>query len=170
MQLVPTNQPVERGDELWFYYVGAKWRVPIYDRYTDGSPRKIATLSPEERADYQDGWMAICLAVLRRDGFISLDAEAKVGSILTKPLRLNGSQLFLNLDAGKDGSARVEVHDETGRAIRGFSLRSAVPATGDSVRCVVRWRSGSDIARLAGKTVKLKIHLKGAKLYAFWTE
>jgi len=170
LQLVPTSHPVERGDELWFYYIGAKWRVPIYDRYTDGTPRDLNTLSPEQLADYQDGWMAVCLAVLRSDGFISLDAGAETGSLLTKPLKLSGKTLMLNLDAGKDGKAEVEILDGQGQPIQGFTRADSVPVTGDAVRLPVTWRQGADLAGLEGKAVRLKIHLSQAKLYAIWTE
>ena len=82
-----SNRPVDRGDELWFYYTGMKRRVEQHDRYTDGSPRSPETLSPMERADWlDDTHSAVCLAVLRRDGFVSLDAGANGGYLLTKPL------------------------------------------------------------------------------------
>ena len=170
MQLVITNRPVERGDELWFYYSGTKWRDYIYEKNPDGSKRDISTLTAEQRADFKEGWGAICLAVLRRDGFVSLDAGADKGFVLTKPIKLTGDRLLLNLDAGDNGSALVEILDEANKAMPGFSRRSAVPVTGDAVRLPVSWKSGADITKLAGRTVRLKIHLHNASLFAFWTE
>ena len=169
MQLCVTNRPVEHGDELWFYYVGLKWRAHLYELCTDGSPRDPKTLSPAERADQDDGWGAICLAVLRRDGFVSLDAEQKEGHVLTRPLTLAGKQLYLNI-AAPDGQAVVEVLDERGAPIPGFAREQAVAVKGDAVRLPVRWRSGVDLTRLTGKTVRLRIHLTRAQLYAFWLE
>ena len=43
--------------------------------------------------------MAICLAVLRRDGFISLDPTDTKDIIQTKPFTVSGYQLFVNVDA-----------------------------------------------------------------------
>ncbi len=169
MQLLPTNQPVERGDELWFYYSGLKWRDYIYERYTDGRPRDPKTLSGPERADFEDGWGAVCLAVLRRDGFVSLDAGDPPGHVLTKPLKLAGKRLLLNLDATK-GQARVEILDDRGQPITGLSGNDAAVVTGDDVCLPVAWKSTGDLSRLAGRTVQLKIHLRRAQLYAFWTE
>ncbi len=169
MQLVPTNQPVERGHELWFYYVGLKWRAYIYERYTDGSVRDRATLSAPERADFDDGWGAVCLAVLRRDGFVSLDAGDTPGHVLTKPLKLSGRRLFVNLDAPK-GEARIEILDERGQSISGFTRDEAVGVCGNGVRLPVRWEAGTDLGELAGRTVQLKISLARARLYALWTE
>ncbi len=169
LQLGANNQPVVRGDELWFYYTGMKWRTYLYELWTDGSPRDAATLSDEERADLDDGWGALCLAVLRLDGFVSLDAGENGGHVLTKPVQAVGRGLFLNL-AAADGSARVEILDEQGTDIPGFSADDAVPMTGDGVRLPVAWKGGSDLSRFAGKVIRLRIHLKKAALFAFWME
>ncbi len=49
---------------------------------------------------------AVCLAVLRRDGFISLDAGEEPGTLLTKPFVLGGTTLHVNADA-KSGEVAV---------------------------------------------------------------
>ncbi len=169
IELCVTNRPVERGDELWFYYAGLKWRDPVYELNVDGTPRDRKTLSEEELADRKDGWGAACVAVLRRDGFISLDADRSGGCMVTRPVIFAGRTLFLNLDA-PDGEARVDVLDEKGTPIAGLSGEAVVPVRGNAVRLPVRWQSGADLSGLVGKTVRLKIHLKQARLYAFWTE
>lgn len=170
MQLGVTDTPIERGDELWFYYSGTKCRVPMHDRWMDGNLRDPSTLSAVERADWlEDAPSALCLAVLRRDGFISLDAGQQDGYVLTKPMKLTGSRLLLNLDATK-GHARVEILDEQGRPINGFSGEQAAQITGDGTRLPVTWHRNRAIDKLAGQTVHFKIHLRNAKLYAFWTE
>ena len=171
MQLLPTNQPVDRGEELWFYYSGHKWRVSPYGlNLDDGSKRDPSTLTPPEKADLEEGSGAVCLAVLRKDGFISLDADGEGGHMLTKPVELTGSTMFLNLDAGSNGSARVEVLDESGNPIDGFSRLDGMAVTGNSVRLPVRWKVQSSLSELIGRTVRLKIYLRDASLYAFWTE
>jgi len=154
--------------ELWFYYSGLKWRDAIYDLNRDGSPRDPKTLTDEDRADIADGWGAMCLAVLRRDGFVSLDAVGE-GCVTTKPLKLAGKSLFLNLSAPK-GQATVEILGADGKPVPGFAQQDAVPVVGDDVRLPVTWKGGADAGSLAGKTVTVKIHLKKASLYAFWVE
>jgi len=123
----------------------------------------------DERADLEDGWGAACLAVLRRDGFISLDADDMGGYVLTKPVKVAGRRLFLNL-AAPDGEARVELLDAKGGPIPGYSGNLLVPVRGDGVRLPVRWKSAKDLSRLRGRTIQLKIQLTNAELYAFWTE
>ena len=166
LQLQTTNQPVDRGDELWFYYEGMKRRVPQHDRWSDGSPRDPSTLSPEEKADWiDDTHSAVYVAILRKDGFVSLDADANGGHILTRPIKWTGDHLFLNLDA-PTGSAQIEFLDENGTPIPGLSGSDAPIAHGDTINLSVT----QNLSRLQNQIVQLKIHLDNAQLYAFWTQ
>ena len=169
LQLQVTNQPVDRGDQLWFYYEGMKRRVPQHDRWTDGSPRDPATLSAAERADWlEDTHTAVYVGVLRKDGFVSLDGGAEGGWLLSRPLRWCGTSLLLNLAAAAGGQARVELLDGEGRPLPGFSGGDSAVVEGDGIGLRVDW--GRDLAPLDGQVVRLRIHLRAARLYAFWTE
>ena len=81
------SSPLERGNELWFYYTG----VRQYAFITSGEDPGYEDYTPDAGA--------VCLAMLRRDGFISLDAAEKEGTLLTKSFKVNGKELFLNLNA-----------------------------------------------------------------------
>lgn len=168
-ELIPPSRPVSVGDELWFYYTGFKSRIPPYSRNPDGTPRDPATLSDEERADLADGWSAICLAVLRRDGFVSWDGGADEGWLLTRPFRFDGKELWVNL-AADDGAARVEILDEAGEGLAGYSGEQAGVVRGDGVRQLVQFPAARDLNELAGRAIRLKIHLRKGSLYAFWVE
>ena len=126
-QIGVLNRPILKQDELWFYYTGAKSRTPPYLLWPNGKPRKGADLTPEEKADFEDGWIAICLATLRLDGFVSLTAGEKVGQLITKPFKVTGDELLLNVDVHDGGNTKVEVLDEDRSPIRGFDLSSSVP-------------------------------------------
>ena len=143
-QIICPSSPVVRDDELWFYYTGLKYR-----------------LTPE-RSDSDTS--AICLAVLRRDGFISLDAGATEGSVLTRPFALPKGDLHVNVDAGK-GCAVVQVCDGKGAGIPGFE--ASKPINGNPRDAIVAWPNAS-LEALAGKTVCLRITLREAKLYSYW--
>ena len=170
MQLMPTNRPVEKEEELWFYYSGFKWRVCPYDRYSDGSPRSSDSLNPQEHADYiDDAHSAIHVAVLRRDGFVSLDAGRREGTLTTRPLVMSGDRLWVNLDA-PEGRIRVEVLDAGGRPVPGFSGGDSLSLSGDRTRFPIRWNGSDSMTRLNGQTVVLRIHLRKGSLYALWTE
>ena len=164
------NRPVIKGGEIWFYYNGAKGRTPPYKLWPDGRIRNEAELTPDEKADFEDGWTAICLATLRLDGFVSLTAGDKAGQVITKPLVASGDQLLLNVDVSDDGEATVEVLDEDMQTIDGFELSSSVPLRGRSIEQTVRWTTNADWSQLAGSKVRLRIRLHNADLYAFWTE
>ena len=101
------------------------------------------------------------MAVLRRDGFMSLDAGEKPGTLLTKPFVLTGAKLLVNVDAA-DGALDVEVLDTAGNTVA-----VSEPVLGDQPRATIQWLSG-DLAALKGKTITLRFKLRNASFYSFW--
>jgi hypothetical protein len=61
----------------------------------------------------------------------------------------------------------VEILDESGEPVPGFTLREADQLNGNSVRTVVAWQGRSNLSVLAGKSVRLHFKMRSAKLYAF---
>ena len=88
------------------------------------------------------------------------------GTLTTKPLAMTGDQLVINADA-KEGSIRVEILNEDNLPIAGFSKEDAVPVDKDAIRQTVRWKQGSDVSPLAGKTISLRFYLDRSRLFAF---
>jgi hypothetical protein len=156
-QLIGPSSAVVRGDELWFYYTGIKYRASwkYVGEYPHGEMVPLPGLDPDKGA--------ICLAVLRRDGFISLDASDTAGVVVTKPFEMSGRALFVNVDAPK-GELRVEVCDGDGKV-----LAASTPMAGDLPGAPVKWKEG-DLARLSGETVSLRFSLRNASLYSYWLE
>lgn len=94
--------------------------------------------------------------MLRLDGFVSADFDAVAGGTLTTPaLRFQGgSTLGLNLDTSAGGVGRVEVLDEQGFPIPGYSLRESDDLNVNSVRVRASWRGGKvDVSPLAGRAI-----------------
>ena len=168
-QLGVLNRPVVMKDELWFYYIGAKGRSLPYKLWPDGTVRNEAKLTPDEKADFDDGWIAICLATLRLDGFVSLTAGDKPGQVITKPFAATGDRLLLNVDVADGGNTKVEVLHEDMQRIEGFELSSSVPLQGRSIEQTVGWTTKAKWNELAGRKVRLRIQLRNADLYALWT-
>jgi hypothetical protein len=122
--------------------------------------------------------MAIGLATLRLDGFVSLSANSKPGAVTTKPFKLVGSKLEVNVDAAQ-GQVWVEVLDAAGEAIPGFAQKDCQNIKGiDDLRFEPKWNrhvrseaerrsSFSDLGALKDKEVRLRFHLQDAHLYAF---
>ncbi|MGV3664217.1 MAG: kelch repeat-containing protein [Prosthecobacter sp.] len=103
---------------------------------------------------------------VRKQGFASMHADAKGGEFITRPLRFAGTKLVLNYATSAAGSVQVELLDEAGKAIPGFALGDMPELYGDELEATVAWKSGSDMASLAGKTVRLRVVMKDADLYA----
>ena len=53
------------------------------------------------------------------------------------------------------------------RTIAGFTRADCDPITSDSVRHVASWKGNSDCHLLQARPIRLRFHLKHAKLYAF---
>ncbi|HUY32397.1 MAG TPA: hypothetical protein VMV69_06420 [Pirellulales bacterium] len=157
-QILPPSTPIARGDELWFYYTGLKYRANFThegDAYPNG--RDVPVLGRDRDVG------AVCLAVLRRDGFISLDAGEEPGTLLTKPFVLVGTKLHVNIDATA-GELAVTVLDGDGR-----SVAVSEPVAGDHLRAAPRWKSGG-LAGFKGRTVSLRFTLRNARFYSFWCD
>jgi hypothetical protein len=103
---------------------------------------------------------------LRTDGFASLHAPYRGGEMLTKPLRFTGKDLVINYETSAAGGIRIEVQDESGKPLPGFALDDCRELIGDQIERVVTWRDGTDLSKLAGRTVRLRIVMKDADLYS----
>ncbi len=108
------------------------------------------------------------LAILRRDGFASMDADETEGVLITRPVRFSGKHLFVNANV-KNGELRVEALDKNGKVIAPFSRENCVPVAGaDSTLQAVAWKESADLSKLSDKAVRFRFYLKKGSLYAFW--
>ena len=104
---------------------------------------------------------------LRPDGFISINAGAKPGELITKPVTFTGGKLELNLSTSAVGGVRVELQNPDGTAIPGFALDDCPPVFGDALDKKVSWRSEAKLASLADQPVRLRFAMKECDLYSF---
>jgi len=157
VQILPPSAPIVRDDELWFYYTGLKYRgsFTYVGNYPNGEHLPIPG------RDRDTG--AVCLAVLRRDGFVSLDAGSDEGRLLTEPFALSAKQLHVNVDASS-GSLQAELLDE-----RGEVLATSEIISGDHAHVALKWQ-GAGPAQLKRRKVSLRFLLKKASLYSYWLE
>jgi len=124
-------------------------------------------MSGRSAGPYVPGTDATGLATLRRDGFISMDADRGRGSLTTRPVRFSGKHLFVNVNSA-EGELGVEVLDQGGRAIAPFTLDNCLPIRVDNTLQIVAWRGATDLGSLAGTPVKFRFHLRDGSLYSFW--
>ncbi len=144
--LVGPSFPLVRENELWFYYTAGK-------KY--GGPTLKRELGWDE--------CGICLAVLRRDGFISLDAGDEEGLITTRPFRFNGQKVSVNVDATA-GELTTEMIGENGE-----SLCRSLPVSGDQPAAELTWHQ-DELEKIQGREVALRFSTRRARFYSYWIE
>ncbi len=148
---------VRQGNYLYQYYTGWPW--------THGGFR---LLSPAERQNRKNwGRQFVGVVVHRLDGFVSADAPQEGGYLVTPPLVFKGHCLELNINVSALGGAFVEIQNDAGQAIPGYTIADCDRILMNDVAHIVRWRGNADVSRLAGQPVRLKIAMRSAKLYAF---
>jgi arylsulfatase A-like enzyme len=111
-------------------------------------------------------WTSTGLALLRRDGFASLDAGEQEGTLTTRPVRFSGRHLFVNV-AADQGELRAEVLDQSGRVIEPLRRERCQSVSVDKTLVEVRF-NGTDLADCRGKPVRLRFYLRNGSLYSFW--
>ncbi len=155
--LFVSAQPVLVGDEMRFYY-GA------YSQGATGSDdQKLTT--------------GIGLATLPKDRFagvrpVSVSDQptlkkplTNVGQITLKPWDWTRiKQMEINADASA-GKIRIEILDEHGKRLRGFSLDEAIPIQGDSLHHVAAWKKHR-LEEIQQQRCLIRIHLENATIYA----
>lgn len=144
------------GDKLYFYYTGFQ-----------GDESKKGTLSS---VDYYTGMYAngaAGVAVLRRDGFASMNSEGEERILYTRLVKFTGSHMFVNVD-GQNGILYIEVCQEDGRAIPGFTKDDFLPISTNNTKQIVAWKSSDSLQSLSGSNVKFKFYATNVKIYSFW--
>lgn len=137
--------PLIVGDSLYFYASGRRLSEIMWDSHTSTG-----------------------LAMLRRDGFVSMRTDKKEGYLTTETLSFDGKYMFVNADV-RAGKLVVEVLDEQGTSIEGFGVKDCVVMRREnSTKHLVTWKNQKDLATLKGEKIHLKFYLTNGDLYAFW--
>lgn len=104
---------------------------------------------------------------LRLDGFASARAPYEGGELLTKPMRVRGNRLHLNLSTSAVGSVRVEIQDAEGRPLPGYSADECREVIGNEIDRVVQWNHGSTLDGWNDRVIRLRFIMKDADLFSF---
>ena len=138
--------PVHTKTETWIYYAGRGNLHNSTDR--DGSNT------------------GLFLTTLRRDGFVSADADLSGGEFVTPPLNFEGNALELNVDCGSGGWLLVELQDAEGRAIEGYTLKTCETITANAITKRVSWKEIGPQIKIKGP-IRLRVVMRSTKLYSF---
>ncbi len=138
--------PIEVDDEIRFYYGG--YGKP----WNSNDSRQIS---------------GVGLATLRLDRFAGLRPIGRIGQITLRARDLSAARAIrVNADArGENASVRVEVLDENGYRLRGFTMDDAEPIRGDVLRAPARFRERS-LAELPQGKYRLRVHLENAEVFS----
>ncbi len=150
--LWPVYGMIFHEDEIWVYYIANPCQNILAKGLTFQS--------------------VMSRVVFRKDGFTGVEADYTGGEFTTPVLTYGGNELHLNVETSATGLVRVEIQDESGKPVPGFSLDECDRIhTTNSIKRAVSWRKGhSDIGNMIGRSVRLRFELRyGAKLYAFQT-
>lgn len=131
--------PLIVGDSLYFYASGRRLNDVMWDSHVSTG-----------------------LAVLRRDGFVSMHAGKEEASLTTETLDFDGRYLFVNADV--KGKLRVEVLNASGNVLKGFGkgeMRQWKKV--DSTKLML-----ADLEPLQGQNIRLRFYMEQGDLYAFW--
>ncbi len=131
------------GDSLFFYAGGHKMRF--------GTGPEIQTTG---------------MGTLRRDGFVSMDAPGRSGTLLTSPVSFDGKYFFVNAKAKE---LAVELIGADGQPVKGFTKADCVAMKDeDSTKYRITWGKNADLSRFRNKPVRFRLYLTDGSLYAFW--
>lgn len=132
----------------------------------------VVQTSPVEMSVYVNENYAQPTAFLNRysmriDGFTSLSAGYKRGEMQTKPFIFEGKELDINYSTSAAGGIKIEIQDEEGNPVSGFTLDDCTEIIGNEISRTISWQGKTDVSSLSGKPVRLLIYLKDADLYSF---
>jgi hypothetical protein len=165
--------PVRQG--RWLYGGNYQnWGLVVTQAFEP--PAGVAPLLPEADNQeisvyaYEGGWVGPANRMrrytLRIDGFVSVQAPASGGELITKPLKFTGQQLVLNFATSAAGHIQVELQTPEGKPLPGHSLADSESIYGDTTTHTVKWKDSSDLTALAGRPVRLRFVLHDADLYS----
>ncbi|NOZ22757.1 MAG: hypothetical protein GXP25_16890 [Planctomycetes bacterium] len=123
-------------------------------------------------------FVQIGLATLRRDGFgyVGIDIGwtfsqpgPRTGGFTTVPIRLHDrtkERVLLNVDnlsKEKEQFVKVELLDDKGSPIPGYTLADADPLTDNGIAVPATWHGDSSLAKVQSDVIRLRVHLQGGQ-------
>jgi len=155
------SEPLQVGDELWFYYGGSGFGH--HDWYIYGIAEELDV--PEARDVSKVGFF-LGLAKLRLDGFCSLNAgPVREGILITRQLASPGTGIEINAECGSGGYIDGEVLNQADEVLTGYSRKDFDRFTGNTVRQQLSWQLRTKLPLEPFR--KLIFYMRNAKLYSF---
>jgi hypothetical protein len=103
---------------------------------------------------------------VRIDGFISLNAPYTGGEMITKPLKFQGDNLYINYSTSAVGSIKIEILDIAGKPVPGYELDNCIAIYGDELHRKVVWKTKPNLKELNDKPIRLRVVMNDADLFS----
>ena len=126
--MVYADGPLLHDDQLWFFYMAGN----LTHNGFSAQPWQGPYSTPNRRGKG--------VAVLRPDGYVSVEAESYAPGILTthRFRQEQGGQIRVNVDAGA-GELRYELLEDTGQPIPGWTAAECDPIRTDTLDGLLSW-------------------------------
>lgn len=105
------------------------------------------------------------LHTLRLDGFMYLESTMSIGSVMTRLMVFSEPELKINIQC-PSGDARVQISDDSGKPLEGFSFDDCVPFTGDDLFWEPQWTSGKSLSDVLRQPVRIEVQMYRGRLFA----
>lgn len=178
-ETIDVQLTISHDNKYWTRVANQKTFIPLGEEgsWDDGM---IFTTPPFNHGDktliYYSAWdgphntktrkSGIGLATLRKNGFVSLDADSNDGNLTTHLIKNAGGALFVNVNA-KGGSLRAELLDVQGNPIPGYTINECVSVKSDEISHWIQW---NDHEKLPAKLepIQIRFELNNLSLYGFY--
>jgi hypothetical protein len=108
----------------------------------------------------------IGLAILRRNGFVSLDAGSKLGMVTTQAMCKIQGPLLVNADASR-GSLVAELLDLDSNPIPGYTVNDCLPLRSNGLEEPIQWREHSELPE-SQEAIRIRFLIKKTSLFGFY--
>lgn len=155
------STPVILEGEIRFYYGG-------YNSGTTGGGARLADPSQQSGIGFAsiplDHFAGIRPVAVSAQSTLKKPLE-NIGKVTLKPQSLEGiHQMHINADA-RNGSVRIEILDEAGFRVRGFSKEESLPVSKNGLNQEVKWKNAK-LTELPPAQYHLRLHLDNAEVFA----
>ncbi|TFG48806.1 MAG: hypothetical protein E4H40_04035 [Candidatus Brocadiia bacterium] len=108
----------------------------------------------------------IGLAMLRKNGFVSLDTGPEPGIVTLHAMRKIQGPLLVNADAS-GGSLIAELLDVDGNPIPGYTANDCMPVQSDGLEELIRWNDYSELP-VSEKALRIRFLMTKTSLFGFF--
>jgi len=155
---------IQRPDSWYYAHNDVAWNMVTTQSALPGAPDELSLYASSGKWHGEGSKMT--RHTLRQDGFVSVTSPLSGGELITRPLTFTGRRLDVNFATSAAGTLKVEIQTAAGEPIPGFTLEDADETFGDELDRTVTWRGSSDVRRLSGTAIRLRITLSDTDLYA----